>query len=50
MTNIKVHDLCALLYLHDNYVKGSRTRKERKKEMKSVFSKSKEREASIYRI
>ncbi|MGQ7871549.1 Abi family protein [Bacillus sp. 1A] len=47
MTNIKVHDLCALLYLHDNYVKGPRTRKERKKEMKSVFRRAK-REKHLY--
>ncbi|MGE7939885.1 Abi family protein [Bacillus paramycoides] len=36
-TNVKVHDLCALLFLHSTYVKGIGTRKERKNEMKTVF-------------
>ena len=36
-TNIKVHDLCALLYLHSTYIKGVGTRRERKNEMRTIF-------------
>lgn len=37
LTNIKVHDICCVLYLHDNYVKGRKMRLERKKELKQIF-------------
>lgn len=35
--NLKIHDISALLYLHDYYVKGSITRIERKKELVNLF-------------
>jgi hypothetical protein len=47
LTNVKVHDLCCILYLHDIYVKGSKTRKERKKEMISLFQRAR-RENQLY--
>ncbi len=39
-SNLKVHDLCSLLCLHDNYVKGIRVRKERKKEMNKLIERA----------
>jgi len=40
LTNVKVHDLCSLLYLHDKYIKGTRARKERKKELHTLFKRA----------
>ncbi|WP_435923173.1 Abi family protein [Paenibacillus sp. DYY-L-2] len=37
LRNLKVHDISALLYLHDYYVKGRTTRIERKKELLSLI-------------
>lgn len=31
LVNLKLHDLCALLYLHDYYINGERMRLERKR-------------------
>lgn len=36
LRNLKIHDICALIYLHDQYVQGSFTRMERKKELISL--------------
>ncbi|WP_404406443.1 Abi family protein [Jeotgalibacillus malaysiensis] len=35
--NLKIHDVSALLYLHDHYVNGKITRRERKKELVSLM-------------
>lgn len=35
--NLKIHDISALLYLHDHYVRGKITRIERKKEMVNLL-------------
>ncbi|MDA1887238.1 MULTISPECIES: Abi family protein [Bacillus cereus group] len=48
LTNVKTHDLCTLLYLHDNYVKGSRAREERKKELINLFQRAR-REKKLYK-
>lgn len=40
LVNLKLHDLCALLYLHDYYIRGGRMREERKKEMKAILRRS----------
>lgn len=37
MTNLKLHDLGTLFFLHDHYIKSPRMREERKKEMKSLL-------------
>lgn len=37
MTNLKLHDLGTLFYLHDYYIKSPRMREERKKEMQSLL-------------
>lgn len=36
LRNLKIHDISALIYLHDYYVKGKITRIERKKELMSI--------------
>lgn len=38
--NFKIHDICALFYLHDYYVKGTITRKERKNELIKLLTRS----------
>lgn len=35
--NLKIHDISALLYLHDHYVNGKITRIERKKELLNLI-------------
>lgn len=37
LRNLKIHDITALLYLHDYYVKGTISRVERKKELVSLI-------------
>src|SRR5690606_18059336 len=43
LTYVKVHDLCSLMYLHDNYIKGIRARRERKKELVTLFKRAKKK-------
>lgn len=45
--NVKVHDLCTLIYLHDKYVTGSKARKERKKELVNLLKRVR-REKHLY--
>lgn len=40
LTNFKIHDLCTLLFLHNNYIKGTLARKSRKKEMVRIYKRS----------
>jgi hypothetical protein len=47
LMNVKVHDLCSLLFLHDSYITGSKTRRERKKELISLLKRSK-KEKKLY--
>ncbi|WBL15118.1 Abi family protein [Sutcliffiella sp. NC1] len=37
LTNFKVHDLCALLLLHDSYIRGKYMRKSRKNELIKIY-------------
>lgn len=43
LSNLKVHDLCSLLLLHDKYIKGSIARHERKREMRMLLKRSRKR-------
>jgi len=43
LTNLKVHDLCSLLLLHDKYIKGSIARRERKREMRALLKRTRKR-------
>lgn len=40
LTNFKIHDLCTLLFLHENYIKGALARKSRKKEMMYLYKRA----------
>lgn len=45
LTNLKVHDLCSLLLLHDKYIKGSLARRERKREMRTLLKRARKRKS-----
>ncbi|NSL52920.1 Abi family protein, partial [Calidifontibacillus erzurumensis] len=40
ITNFRIHDLCCLIYLHDEYVKGKFVRKVRKRELFDVYKRA----------
>lgn len=40
ITNFRIHDLCCLIYLHDEYVKGKFVRKARKRELFNVYKRA----------
>lgn len=47
LMNVKVHDLCSLLFLHDSYVIGYKAKRERKKELITLIKRAK-REKHLY--
>lgn len=47
LMNLKVHDLCCLLFLHDSYVIGTKARRERKKELITLMKRAR-REKQLY--
>lgn len=40
LTNFRIHDLCSLIYLHDNYVKGKFVRNSRKRELFKIYKRA----------
>lgn len=50
LTNLKVHDLCALLLLHNKYIKGSIARRERKKEIRYILKRARYRKHLYHNI